>query len=98
MVVPGDTFAFIFIGLNQFGLQWDYYTISVDRILGEGQELCPDISDEHYEAVPSLVEMTFNNLEAFSSYIVTVTAGYRVYGDSATRIDSAEFTTLTASK
>ena len=67
----------------------DDYTISLQRLTGNNQQLCPTVTDSRQMTITT-TSMSFTNLQEFSIYTVTVTA--RAFGTP--RISTHEFTTL----
>ena len=74
------------------------YMISLTRVTGSGQTLCPSLEDNRPTVTTTGNSMSFTELEEFSSYRVTVTAVYDAFG--VTRMESSNegFTTLSAGR
>ena len=69
------------------------YTVSLTRVTGSGQVLCPSVQDVRPAVTTSGNSTSFTSLEEFSVYMVTVS----ITVGTNTRAASKEFTTLSAS-
>ena len=67
----------------EFSLPVVGYTVTVTRVTGSGQVLCPSFVEEDQSTTtsPSVTTPTFTGLQEFSSYTVRVTANFgNVFG------------------
>ena len=62
----------------EFSLPVVGYTVTVIRVTGSGQALCPSFVEEDQSTMtsPSVTTTTFTGLQEFSSYTVRVTANF----------------------
>ena len=62
----------------EFSLPVVGYTVTVTRVTGSGQALCPSFVEEDQSTTtsPSVTTTTFTGLQEFSSYTVRVTASF----------------------
>ena len=78
------------------------YTVTVTRVTGSGQVLCPSFVEEDQSTTtsPSVTTTTFTGLQEFSSYTVRVTANFSpAFGLSTPMAEeSLTFTTLSSGK
>ena len=79
-IVPSPTATSVTITWTQpeFSLPVVGYTVTVTRVTGSGQALCPSFVEEDQSTTtsPSVTTTTFTGLQEFSSYIVRVTANF----------------------
>ena len=80
----------------EFVLPVTRYTVSLTRVTGSGQALCPSVVDNRPAVLTTGNSMSFTGLEEFSTYTVTVTAVYDAFGATAMESSSERFTTLSA--
>ena len=101
---PSSTATSVTITWTQpeFSLPVVGYTVTVTRVTGSGQVLCPSFEEEDQSTTTSssVTNTTFTGLQEFSSYTVRVTANFgNVFGLSAvTAEESLTFTTLSSGK
>lgn len=95
--ISGNRSITVYISRQLHSLPWRRLMITVERIVGKGQLLCPDYIDAHYEEMPTLAQ-AFYNLEEFSTYNVTVFAGYTIYGTPSIKTTTLLVNTLIGSK
>ena len=73
------------------------YTVSLTRVTGSGQALCPGVMDSRRPAVTTTsTSMSFTGLEEFSTYTVTVNTTFNVFGSSMDVASDMMFTTPSA--
>ena len=73
------------------------YTVSVTRVTGSGQALCPGVMDSRRPSVTTIVtSMPFTGLEEFSTYAVIVTTTFNVSGSNMDVSSDMMFTTPSA--
>ena len=82
----------------QFSLPVVEYTVSLTRVTGSGQTLCPSLEDNRPAVTTTGNSMSFTDLEEFSSYRVTVTAVYDAFGVTRMASSNEGFTTLSAGR
>ena len=86
----------------EFSLPVVGYTVTVTRVTGSGQVLCPSFVEEDQSTTTSssVTTTTFTSLQEFSSYTVRVTASFSpAFGLSAPMAEeSMTFTTLSSGK
>ena len=59
------------------------YTVSLTRVTGSGQALCPGVMGSRRPAVTTTeTSMSFTGLEEFNTYTVTVTTTFNVFGSN----------------
>ena len=81
----------------QFHLPVVEYTVSLTRVTGSGQALCPEFIDSRRPAVTTTAtSMSFTGLEEFSTYTVTVTTTFKVLGSNMDVASDMMFTTPSA--
>ena len=81
----------------QFRLPVVEYTVSLTRVTGSGQALCPGVMDSRRSAVATTAtSMSFTGLEEFSTYTVTVTTTFNVLGSDMDVASDMMFTTSSA--
>ena len=80
----------------QFRLPVVEYTVSLTRVTGSGQTLCPQVMDSRSAVITTDTSMSFTGLEEFSTYIVTVTTTFNVFGSNIDVASDMMFTTLSA--
>ena len=81
----------------QFRLPVVEYTVSLTRVTGSGQALCPHVIDSRSAVTTTDTSMSFTGLEEFSTYTVTVTTTFNVFGSNMTEVaDDMMFTTPSA--
>ena len=80
----------------EFSLPVTEYTVSLTRVTGSGQALCPSVVDNRPAVTTTGNSMAFTDLEEASSYTVTVTAVYDAFGVRAMESRSEGFNTLSA--
>ena len=77
---PSPTVTSVTITWTQpeFSLPVVGYTVTVTRVTGSGQVLCPSFVEEDQSTTtsPSVTTTTFTGLREFSSYTVGVTANF----------------------
>ena len=83
--------------LPNFSLQIAHYNISLQRTTGNSQTLCPSVEDSRNFLI-TINSTSFTDLEEFSSYRVTVTALYDVFGVTRMASSNEGFTTLSAGR
>ena len=80
--------------VSEFSLPVANYTVSLTRITGSGQVLCPSVMDSRgpVTTTATVTSMEFTDLQEYSNYTATVTAKYAKFGT----IESTDirFTTL----
>lgn len=75
------------------------YRATVSRRTGSGQLLCETITDEHPEKRSTQKDVSFDNLEEYSIYTMTVASEFSsLFGGKTTRSATGTFTTLTSGK
>ena len=73
------------------------YTVSLTRVIGSDQILCPSVKDNSNSTISNNTKsVSFTDLEEFSSYRVTVTAVYDAFGVTRMASSNEGFTTLSA--
>ena len=81
----------------QFRLPVFEYTVSLTQVTGSGQALCPGIIDSRRPVVTATnTSMSFIGLEEFSTYTVTVTTTFNVFGSNMDVASDMMFTTSSA--
>ena len=79
-IAPSPTATSVIITWTQpeFSLPVAGYTVTVTRVTGSGQVLCPSFVEEDQSTTtsPSVTTTTFTGLQEFSSYTVRVTANF----------------------
>ena len=80
ITTPSPTATSVTITWTQpeFSLPLVGYTVTVTRVTGSGQVLCPSFMEEDQSTTtsPSVTTTTFTGLQEFSSYTVRVTANF----------------------
>ena len=71
----------------QFRLPVVEYTVSLTRVTGSGQALCTGVSDSRPAVTTTDTSMSFTDLEEFSTYTVTVTTTFNVFGSNMAASD-----------
>ena len=66
----------------QFRLPVVEYTVSLTRVTGRGQVLCTEVMDNRSAVTTTDTSMSFTGLEEFSTYTVTVTTTFNVFGST----------------
>ena len=74
------------------------YTVSLTRVTGSGQTLCPSVEDNRPAVTAIRSSISFADLEEFSTYKITVTSVYDVFNETSTKSSTVDFTTSSASK
>ena len=78
----------------QFRLPVVEYTVSLTRVTGDGQALCTGTTDSRTVAGTTTdTSMPFTGLEEFSTYTVTVTTTFNVFGSNMDVASDMMFTT-----
>ena len=73
------------------------YTVSLTRVTGSGQALCPGVMDSRRPAATTTAtSMSFTGLEESSTYTVTVTTTFNVSGSNMDVASDMMFTTPSA--
>ena len=72
------------------------YTVSLTRVTGSGQVLCTQVMDSRPAVTTTDTSTSFNSLEEFSNYTVTVTTTFNVFGSNMTKVAEMMFTTPSA--
>ena len=81
----------------QFRLPVVEYTVSLTRVTGDDQELCSGNTDGRPAAGTTTdTSMSFTGLEEFSTYTVTVTTTFNVFGSNMDVASDMMFTTPSA--
>ena len=80
----------------QFHLPVVEYTVSLTRVTGSGQALCPQVVGNRLTVTTSDNSMSFINLEEFSVYTVTVTTTFSVFGSNITEVSEMMLATSSA--
>ena len=81
----------------QFRLPVVGYTVSLTRVTGNDQELCEGPTDSRLAADTTTdTSMSFTGLEEFSTYTVTVTTTFNVFGSNMDVASDMMFTTPSA--
>ena len=82
----------------EFSLPVLDYTVSLTRVTGSGQVLCPSVMDSRHPVttMANITIMEFTDLQEFSTYTVTVTARFSAFGLTLQTSTSMDFTTLSA--
>ena len=80
----------------QFRLQVVEYTVSLTRVNGSGQVLCVEDMDSKPAVTTTNTSMSFTDLEEFSTYTVTVTTTFNVFGSNMDVASDMMFTTSSA--
>ena len=81
----------------QFRLPVVEYTVSLTRVTGSSQTLCPGVMDSRRPAVTTTgTSMSFTGLEEFSTYTVTVPTTFNVFGSNMDVASAMMFTTSSA--
>ena len=80
--------------VTEFSLPVLDYTVSLTRVTGSGQVLCPSVMDSRgpVTTTATVTSMEFTGLQEYSNYIATVTARFSV--TSTTFPTAINFTTL----
>ena len=98
-LLPTSTSVSITWTQPEFSLPVVGYTVTVTRVTGSGQVLCPSFVEEDQSTTtsPSVTTTTFNGLQEFSSYTLRVTANFSpAFGTNSipTAERSMTFTTI----
>ena len=80
----------------QFHLPVVEYTVSLTRVNGSGQVLCVEYMDRKPAVTTTDTSMSFTDLEEFSTYTVTVTTTFNVFGSNMDVASDMMFTTSSA--
>ena len=80
---------------TQFRLPVVEYTVSLTRVNGSGQ-LCTQVIDSRPAVTTTDTLMSFTSLEEFSTYTVTVTTTFNVFGRNMTEVADMIFATPSA--
>ena len=80
----------------QFRLPVVEYTVSLTRVTGSGQVLCTQFTDSRPAVTTTATSMSFSGLEEFSTYTVTVTTTFNVFGSNMDVASDMIFTTPSA--
>ena len=80
----------------QFRLPVVEYTVSLTRVTGSSQTLCPQVMDSRPAVATNDTSMPFTGLEEFSTYTVAVTTTFNVFGSNMTEVAEMMFTTPSA--
>ena len=80
----------------QFRLPVVEYTVSLTRVTGSGQALCTQVMDSRSAVTTTDTSMSFTGLEEFSTYTVTVTTTFNVFGSNMDVVSEMMFTTPSA--
>ena len=80
----------------QFHLRVVEYAVLMKRVNGSGQALCNQVMDSKSEVAITDTSMSFTGLEEFSTYTVTVTTTFNVFGCNKTEVAEMVFTTSSA--
>ena len=80
----------------QFRLPVVEYTVSLTRLTGSGQALCPQVVDSRLTVTTTNTSMSFTDLEEFSTYTVIVTTTFNVFGSNMDVASDMMFTTPSA--
>ena len=86
---------------SEFNLPVVQYVVKVSRVTGSSpwQELCPEIVDNKPPVTTTAASMTFTGLEEFSTYTVSLTTTFDVFGSNVDEVTPQMiFTTLSAGK
>ena len=80
----------------EFSLPLQNYTVSLTRVTGSSQVLCPSVMDSRpsVTTMATVTSMEFTGLKEFSTYTVTVTASFSAFGMITDTSTSMGFTTL----
>ena len=82
--------------LPAFSLPVVEYTVSLTRVTGGGQALCTANMDSRPAVTTTDTSMSFTGLEEFSTYTVTVTTTFNVFGSNMDVASDMMFTTPSA--
>ena len=92
-VVPSATSVIISWTRPEFSLP--EYSVSLTRVTGSEQALCPSVMDNRTAAVTTGSSLSFSGLEEFSTYNITVIATFNdSVGYFINTSDITNFTTL----
>ena len=80
----------------QFRLPVVEYTVSLTRVTGSGQALCTQVTDNRSPVTTTNTSIDFTDLEDFSTYTVTVTTTFNVFGSNMDVASDMMFTTPSA--
>ena len=80
----------------QFRLPVVEYTVSLTRVTGSVQALCTAVVDSRPVVTTTDTSITFTDLEEFSTYTVTVTTTFNVFGSNMDVASDMMFTTQSA--
>ena len=72
------------------------YTVSLTRVTGSGQALCTQVVGNRLTVTTSDNLISFTDLEEFSTYTVTVTTTFNVFGSNMDVTSDIMFTTSSA--
>ena len=81
-----------------FSLPVVEYAVSLTRVTGSGQTLCPSVQDGRSAVATIGSSVVFADLEEFSAYEISVTALYDVFNRTAVESSILVFNTTTAGK
>ena len=99
-LIPTTTSVTITWIQPEFSLPVLDYKVSLTRVIGSGQVLCPSVIDSKppVTTMANVTSIEFTGLQEFSTYTVTVIARFDAF-DLITRTPtSMDFTTLSASR
>ena len=80
----------------QFRLPVVEYIVSLTRVTGSGQALCPQGVDSRPAVTTTNTSMSFTGLVEFSTYTVTVTTTFNVFGSNMDIASDMMFITQSA--
>ena len=80
----------------QFRLPLVEYTVSLTRVTGSGQTLCTQDMDSRPAVTATDTSMPFTSLEEFSTYTVTVTTTFNLFGSNMAKVAEVMFATPNA--
>ena len=80
----------------QFHLPVVEYTVSLTRVTGSDQAICTQFMDSRPAVTTTDTSMSFTDLEEFSTYTVTVTTTFNVFGSNMNLASDMMFTTPSA--
>ena len=82
----------------EFSLPVVEYTVSLTRVTGSGQTLCPTFEDSRPAVATTGNLMSFTDLEEFSAYMVSIIALYSAFNSTSLESSTLNVNTATASK
>ena len=80
----------------QFRLPVVEYTVSLTQLTGSGRTLCTPVVDSRPAVTTTVTSMSFTGLEEFSTYTVTVTTTFNVFGSNMDVASDMMFATQSA--